>query len=590
MKRFLLMLFLVCLVFAPAVVPAAAQDAPKGVWLGSWPYVLPPDHTLNAFASNGLDDNLGVMFRSFVELPFAIYKWADNQYEGLLAEKWSLVDDNKAFEVTIKDGAKWSDGKPLTADDVVATWAVGRVSAYLSSWSYLSDVQKVDDRTVRFVFKNEASPLAEHLILKTNISSAATYGDLAKRAVDLVKAGKDNTSDEWKKLADDITNFKPETLIASGPYTYDLKDVGAASMLLHWQPNSLYSSSVKFGTIKIWQGETEQTTPLVLSGELAHSTDVYPPSTIDQFKSQGIRLVTIPRGYGPALLFNHSIAPWNVKEVRQAAALVINREQNAFLTGAGAVATKYMSGILDDNVPQLLPQDVIDKLDPYTFDTDRASKLLESVGYTKNADGKWADKDGKTIAAEFKFPAEFADFSGAAQDAIAQLNAFGFDITARSTPWQETAKAIRESNFQLSVWSWANQSPFASRQFFGPIQRFNKGHLAEGQNGIDFPMQFKWNGEDVDLDKMITDASNSLDENVRKERAGKVALIINDLMPFIPLNVEQSVEPLNEKYISGAPADDDPILKNPTGSDHWIILYLLQGKLSPTDADLQVKP
>jgi hypothetical protein len=47
------------------------------------------------------------------------------------------------------------------------------------------------------------------------------------------------------------------------------------------------------------------------------------------------------------------------------------------------------------------------------------------------------------------------------------------------------------------------------------------------------------------------------------------------------LNVEQSGEPVNEKLSTGAPADGDPILKNPTGSDHWIITYLLQGKLSP---------
>jgi len=289
----------------------------------------------------------------------------------------------------------------------------------------------------------------------------------------------------------------------------------------------------------------------------------------------------VPRGYGPALLFDHSVAPWNVKEVRQATALIINREQNAFLTGAGATATVYMSGLLDDNVPQLLSKDAIDKLDKYAFDTDRAGKLLESVGYTKNADGKWADKDGKTIAAEFKFPAEFADFAGAAQDAIAQMNAFGYDITARSIPWQETSKAIQHSDFQLSVWSWGNQSPFASRQFFGPTQRFNTGHLADGLNGISFDYNVDWNGAKVNLDDLITNASSSMDNDTRIKRADEVALIINNVLPFIPLNVEQSVEPFNEKLISGAPADGDPILKNPTGSDHWIISYLLEGKLSP---------
>lgn len=582
MKRLVVLIFLLGLLVSQAGIssmPAAAQEAPKGTWLGSWPYVLPPDHTLNAFASNGLPDNLGALFQSYVELPFAIYKWADDKYEGLLADKWGFVDDNKAYQVSIKQGAKWSDGKPVIAEDVINTFAIGRILAW-SDWSYLSDVQKVDDRTVKFVFSGEPSLVAERLILKDYIVDSQTYGDLAKKALDLVAAGKKSDSAEWKALNDEITKFKPTVLVASGPYTYALSDVGAASMIMHWQPNSLYSSTVKFGQIKIWQGETEQSTPLVLSGEVAHSTDVYPPATIEQIKAKGIRLVTIPRGYGPALLFNHAVAPWNIKEVRQAVALVINREQNAFLTGAGATKTIYMSGLLDDSVPQLLSKDVIDKLDRYEFNPDRAAKLLQSVGFTKNAAGKWVDKDGKTISAEYKLPAEFADFSGAAQDAIAQMNAFGFDITARSTPWQETAKAIRESNFQLSVWSWASQSPFAARQFFGPTQRFNIGHLGD-LKGINFVMQFKWNGEDVDLDKMITESSNGLDPKVRMDRAGKVALIINDLMPFVPLNVEQSVEPVNEKLISGAPADGDPILKNPTGSDHWIILYLLQGKLSP---------
>jgi peptide/nickel transport system substrate-binding protein len=559
---------------------ASAQEAPTGVWTGTWPYVLPPDHNLSGWATGGLNDNLGTIFRSYVTLPFAFYHWADDKYEGLLAESWGYVDDNKAYQVKIKDDAKWSDGAPITSDDVVNTFAIGRIMGW-SDWTYLSAVEKVDDKTTKFVFKGEASPLIERLILKDYIVDSQTYGEVAKKALDLVAAGKTNADQEWKDLNAEITALKPETLIASGPFTYALSDVGQASLTLHWQPNSLYSGSVKFGEIKIWQGETEQTTPLVLSGEAIHSTDVYPPATIDQMKAEGINLVTIPRGYGPALLFNHNVAPWNIKEVRQAVAYAINREQNAFLTGSGAVGTVYMAGLLDDNVPTLLTQDVIDKLNRYEFNLEKAAELMESAGFTKNADGKWADKDGKVVSSEYKFPAEFADFAGAAQDAIAQLNAFGFDITARSTPWQETAAAIRESNFELSVWSWAAQTPFATRQFFAPVQRFNTGTLAEGQNGISFPMNFEWNGEQIDLNALINDASNSMDNAVRMERAGKVALILNDVMPFIPLNIEQSVEPVNNKLVTGLPAEGDAILKNPTGNDHWIILYLLTGKLAP---------
>src|SRR5260221_2988656 len=436
MKRlltFVLIALVCCMAASPGVLHSAAQDAPKGTWLGSWPYVLPPDHTLNGYASNGLNDNLGVIFRAYVTLPFAVYKWADNKYEGLLAEKWGFSDDMKSYNVTIKAGAKWGDGKPITADDVINTFAIGRIMGW-SDWNYISDVQKVDDHSVKFVFSGEASPVAERLILEDYIVDSQTYGTLAKKALDLFTAGKKNDSAEWKALTDEINNLKPQTLIASGPYTYALSDVGAASMTLHWQPNTLYSGTVKFGAIKIWQRETEQSTPLVLSGEVAHSTDVYPPATIEQIKSKAIRIVTIPRGYGPALLFNHSAAPWNIKEVRQAIALIIKRDQNAFLTGAGATATVYMAGLLDDDVPKLLPKAVIDKLDKYEYNPDRAAKLMEQAGFKKNADGKWARPDGKLLGGESKMPAEFADFAGAAQDVIAQMNAFGFSITARATP------------------------------------------------------------------------------------------------------------------------------------------------------------
>src|SRR5512147_1567502 len=117
MKRLLAVILLLALAASFGQVPAhvAAQEAPKGTFSGTWPYVLPPDHTLNGYASNGLADNLGSLFRSYVELPFAIYRWADGKYEGLLAEKWGFSDDMKSYSITIKQGAKWSDGKPITS-------------------------------------------------------------------------------------------------------------------------------------------------------------------------------------------------------------------------------------------------------------------------------------------------------------------------------------------------------------------------------------------------------------------------------------------------------------------------------------------
>ena len=72
-----------------------------------------------------------------------------------------------------------------------------------------------------------------------------------------------------------------------------------------------------------------------------------------------------------------------------------------------------------------------------------------------------------------------------------------------------------------------------------------------------------------------------LQATVEVRRAGEVALILNELMPYIPLNVERSVEPMNENLIAGYPTEDAEWGGNPTGSDHPILYYLLTGVLSP---------
>lgn len=573
--------FVACLVVAlTAIVPFRAQEAPVGTWLGTWPYVLPPDHHLNSFASGGLNDNLGVVYRPLVELTPAYYLWGSNEYIPMLAESWGFVDDNTAYQFTLKAGATWSDGTPITSQDVVDTYSIGRILNW-TQFQYISSVEAVDDLTVKFTFSGQPSLLAERLILKEPIVASATYGELAAKARDVVASGATRESESWTALIAEINSFRPDVLRASGPYTYSLADVNDAFMTLRWHPNSIFSSTVRFGELKIWAGETEQTTPLVLSGELAHSTNVYPPATIDSFDRAGIRLVTTPRGYGPSLLFNFALPVWQDVNVRKAVAHAINRDQNAFLTnGLGASGTVYFSGILDSLTPSLLSAEAIASLDPYEYDLEKAAAYMEAAGYTRNSAGKWVDANGNTISLEYTFPQDFADFSAAAQDATQQLNDFGFDITLRARPWQEARDAIFAGTFDLSVWSWGAGSPFANSHFRNPTIRFNLGAAPGGQPGISFPLQFEFEGEMIDLAALIADVSTGLDNAELTAKADRVARIINATVPFIPLNEMLSVEPLNESKISGAPADDDPIYLNPSG-DHFIIKLILDGTLGP---------
>lgn len=581
MKRLSMLLILLVLLVGAVFGTTAAQDAPDGVWLGTWPYRLPPDHHLNAYADGGPNTNLGNVYREIVELAPAFYLWADNSYVGVLAESWGFSADGSAYELTLRSDAMWSNGDAITADDVIVTYALGRLVGW-SQFDFIDVVEKTGDYTVRFNFRSEPSLLAEQLILREPLVARATYGDYAEQALALFDTGAARDSDEWAALLTELREYRPAEYVASGPYTYTLDDVGDSYLTMRWHPNSIFSGTVKFGEIRLWAGETDSTTPLVLSGEIAHSTNVYPPAVVESFAAAGLEIVTIPCGYGPAMLFNWNVWPWNITEVRQAVALVIERDQNAFLTnGLGGMGTVYMAGILDGNIGAMLTDEVISQLDHYEFDPDRAAALLESAGFSRNAAGIWADGEGRTISAEWIFPAEFADFAGATQDAISQMNAFGFDITARALPWQEVPENIRNNTFELTVWSWGAASPFASRHFNNPLQRWVTD-LAADQPGLAIPLrEYPYNGETLDLDAMIRGINAGVDLDAQRERAGEVALIVNETMPYIPLNVILSAEPFNTSLISGLPGLDDPIMLNPTGRDHFLKYYILTGVLGP---------
>lgn len=81
--------------------------------------------------------------------PYAVY--------GILAEYFEIADDKKSMKIYLRKEAKFSDGKPVTADDVVFSYNL-LYDPYVSpakrlAWKNVSKVVKLDKHTVRFDFK-----------------------------------------------------------------------------------------------------------------------------------------------------------------------------------------------------------------------------------------------------------------------------------------------------------------------------------------------------------------------------------------------------------------------------------------------------
>jgi len=85
------------------------------------------------------------------------YSTRDDVWIPYLAESYRWID-KYTLEVKIRPEAKWWDGTPITADDVVFTFELGKkyVIGWLSPvWDYLEKVVAVDSKTVRFITSEE---------------------------------------------------------------------------------------------------------------------------------------------------------------------------------------------------------------------------------------------------------------------------------------------------------------------------------------------------------------------------------------------------------------------------------------------------
>lgn len=294
-------------------------------------------------------------------------------------------------------------------------------------------------------------------------------------------------------------------------------------------------------------------------------------------------------GYtGPALYVNFEVPPLDRVEVRQAIAYAIDREPNGFVSlGESGVATEYMTGMSDSLAEAWLSEDVLDGLNTYDYDLEAAAALLEGIGFTQDADGHWMDENGEPLAFELKFPAEFADWSAAAENATQQLNDFGFQITATAVQFQQQLQDVYDSNFEMAIRGWGAASPFPSQSYLYPYQTLNgQGALAgeEVGGGINFDTAVTYSGGEVNVFDAAVSSGEGLDSEVQAGYVTQLAQSYNELVPFIQLWERYGNNPLNRGNVD-APASDDAVVQNPwSGTDAFIPYWILTGQLGPAAA------
>lgn len=132
---------------------------------------------------------------------------------GLLADSYEWNDDLTQMTVSLKDAAHWSDGTPVTAADVVATWDVGILTnngTGAGNKAYIEGIEATGDKTfvINCKLTEDGKPVnplkIEDFLTGTPIAQAAWIATLCER----------NNNDPTA-----ILNDAGEDVVWSGPYT-----------------------------------------------------------------------------------------------------------------------------------------------------------------------------------------------------------------------------------------------------------------------------------------------------------------------------------------------------------------------------------
>jgi peptide/nickel transport system substrate-binding protein len=372
-------------------------------------------------------------------------------------------------------------------------------------------------------------------------------------------------------------------MVSAGPFVLDPASISDAKLELNLNPGGIGADTTKFQKVVLWNGETEVVTPIVANEEAWYITHGLPPTTEQAFIDQGIDILRTAQYTGPAIYFNFDVAPLNVSEVRKAMAMVIDREQNGFVSlGESGVPVELMMGFSDALADLWLSEETIDSLNTYDLDPEGAAAMLEGIGYSKGDDGIWVDDQGNPLAFELIFPQEFADWSAAAENATTALNDFGFNITARGVPFQQQEQEVYASNFQMAIRNWGIGDPIPGLSYLQPYDRYNgQGEQAgEAGGGMHFDNNVTYSGGTINVRDVAIQSGKGIDVEAQKALVEQLAVSFNEILPIIPLWERYTNNALNRKYLD-APSFDDPIYLNDTTSDSWMPYLIITGGIGP---------
>ena len=338
------------------------------------------------------------------------------ELEPVLAESWRISPDKRQVTFTLRAGLEWSDGQPLTADDVLFSYqdiylnpaipTVYRDFLRIGRAGKLPTVQKLDQQRVEFTLPEPFAPF---------LRNAGTLAILPAHALrDSVLATDGNGNSRF--LSTWGTGTNPQEIIVNGPYRIESYEPGQRVILRrnphYWRSDTQGNpqpyierlvqqiiSSTDDQLLRFRSGELDsikvrpEAFSLLKGEEKRGKYTIYNGGPEASIRFVGFNLNQARNAQGEPFVDPIKSRWFNTLAFRQAVAYAIDRERikNSVYQGLGEL---QHSPIAIQSPYYLSPED---GLKIYTHDPQKAKQLLLEAGFQYNSAQELLDGQGNRV-------------------------------------------------------------------------------------------------------------------------------------------------------------------------------------------------
>lgn len=369
-----------------------------------------------------------------------------------LAESWDVSDDLTRFTFHLRDGVTFSDGSPLTADDVRASFdaVAGDLGATAPlAASYLAgytETEVPDEHTATVVF-DEAN--AQFLQATSTVSLAILSEETAE-------------VDPAERLQGDVVGSGPFVLES---YTQDQGAVITRREGYDWASESsehdgeAYLDSIEFTVVP----ESGVRAGGLASDQFDAVGDVL-PQDVPQVEGSGGEVLTRANPGVPFVLQpNVTRPPLDDPDVRHALLVAVDRQE--LVDTVLSDAFKPATSVLASTTPGYA-----DQSDLLASDPDEAGRILDDAGWKKGPDGIRV-KDGDPLEIEVTYTPVFTGSGAVLELAAQQLRAVGIDLRLRQLTAAEQTTAQESGDYDLYYYNVTRADADILRTQFSTAQR-----------------------------------------------------------------------------------------------------------------------